>query len=160
MQTITEAKTYLRQNWDDGTKCPCCNQMVKLYKHRLQALMVYYLAQIYKIQKGKNNWVHVMSEVKPINGDYAKMRFWGLLEEKGDQPTKDTKSSGYWRVTTSGILFLKGRIRVPEKVFIFDNKKWGQTNATVNIAEALKNKFSYSELMDWDTDTNDQPVLF
>lgn len=146
--TIAEAKKLLREQWEKGLKCPCCNQLVKLYKPALRANMAMVLIDIYKtMQRTNKTWVHVMDEVKPINGDYAKLRFWGLLAPKGDDPVKDTKASGFWSVTDKGVDFILGKQSVPSRVHIFDNRKWGESGGMVSIQQALGKKFSWQELM-------------
>lgn len=146
--TIEEGKQLLRDNWEQGLKCPCCKQNVKLYKLSMRANIAMVLIDIYKIMQTDNKtWVHVIDEAKPVNGDYAKLRFWGLLAPRGDTPDKDTKASGYWSVTPLGREFLQGRVSVSSKVFIFDNRKYGSSDETVTINQALGKKFSWSELM-------------
>lgn len=145
-QTIGEVKKYLTDNWRKGVDCPCCKQKVQLYRYKIQAQMIYYLFEIMKLQRNKP-WVHVMNEVKPINGDYAKLRYWGLIEERGDVPEKDTKSSGFWRITEKGKQFLYGYIPIYSHCLIFNHKCYGTSGVPITVQEALQNKFSYEELM-------------
>lgn len=148
METIQEAKKYLMDNWEQGVKCPCCNQNVKLYKCALRATIAIALIKTYQIMERENKtWVHIMQEVKPANGNYAKLRFWGLLAPKGDIPENDTKARCYWSVTDKGRDFLQGRISVPSHILVFDNQKFGSLDGTTDIKQALGKKFSWTELM-------------
>jgi len=123
--------------------------MVKLYKWNLLAVMAVSLVKIYKLDyEYPGKWVHVIKEVKTVDGTYAKLRHWGLLEPKGDDPEGDTKASGYWRITQKGRDFVRGLITVPKNIFIFDNKLIRVSGEEVSIKEALGKKFSYAEMMD------------
>ena len=33
--TLTEAKQWLKERLDEGTRCPCCNQYAKIYKRKI-----------------------------------------------------------------------------------------------------------------------------
>lgn len=159
--TIKEAKAYLRANWHDGIECPCCTQFVKLYKVKLNTGMAYVLIQFYKAYLFKkpmaqDKWVHPIKDFKTINGDYAKLRHWGLVEKMPEEETEnkkttdqedDKKGSGYWRITEKGKLFVQKQIKVTSNALLFNNKCYGVTGKDIDIVEALRNKFSYSELM-------------
>lgn len=148
MQTIEEAKAYLKENWKKGVKCPCCNQLCMLYDRKIDRDLSLSLIKIYKLQQdtGKS-WVHVQNELKFTSGNYGKLRFWGLLVPRGDEPEKDTKTSGYWSITELGKKFVNGKVSIPKSVLVYDNKKYGQSDKLVTIQEALGKKFSWSELM-------------
>ena len=88
METIQQAKDYLRENWEDGAKCPCCNQTVKLYKRKLNSSMALGLIMISLKHNGVNtsNWFHLENYFKDlpvhstVRGDIPKLRHWGLIE--------------------------------------------------------------------------------
>ena len=148
MQTIEDAKAHLRANFHAGTNCPVCTQRVQLYRHKLTGPMVKTLIDMYRLTSNRSEqWVHVMDEIKPINGDYAKLRHWGLLEARGDVPEPSKKASGYWRLTKLGEDFIKNKALVHEYALLFDNRSWGFAGNTINIKQALGNKFNYTELM-------------
>ena len=142
--TLEEAKKYLRDNFSEGVPCPCCTQLVKLYGYKINVGMVVVLIKMYKFGK---EWVHPLIDLKTNNGDYAKLRFWGLVEPKSKEPTEDKKASGYWRITEEGKKFVEGNKLVKEKAFLFNNKCYGFKGKEITIIEALGKKFSYSELM-------------
>lgn len=106
--------------------------------------MVVVLIKMYKFGK---EWVHPLKDLKTNNGDYAKLRFWGLVQPSSDEPTDEKKASGFWRITEEGKRFVENKIKVKEKAFLFNNKCYGFNGKEINIIEALGNKFNYSELM-------------
>ena len=142
--TLEQAKKYLRDNFNEGVKCPCCTQEVKLYKYKINVGMAVVLIQMYKLNK---EWVHPLKDLKTNNGDYAKLRFWGLVKPCTDELEEDKKASGYWKVTEAGRKYVENKITVKEKAYLFNNKCYGFSENEINIVDALKNKFSYSELM-------------
>lgn len=146
MQTLAEAKGYLRENWEEGVSCPCCNQMVKLYKYKLSYGLAKMVLDVYRLHQQGREWVHIQSELKPKNGDYAKLRHWDLLEARGDK-SDDGNSTAYWRLTEFGRLFARCERAVPSHALLFDSRKFGTAGEYITIRQALGNKFNYDELM-------------
>ena len=149
MQTITEAKQYLRENWEKGVDCPCCNQLVKLYQRPITGSMVTWLIELYKLSKGGNGvYFHITKIGTDGEGDFAKLQYWGLIAEQEKDPS-DTKkrTSGFWTITEKGKNFVEGKITVPSHIKIFNNKQYGFNGSQVYISDCLGNKFNYRELM-------------
>lgn len=147
MTTIVEAKQYLRDNWEAGVKCPCCSQLVKLYKYKLGYGMAKSAVDIYKLQvRGGAEWVHVQQALRPRNGDYAKLRHWGLLESDGEY-SEDGNNSGLWRLTALGIEFAENKVTVPSHAYLFDSRRVSFSDSVVDIEQALGKQFNYNELM-------------
>lgn len=149
MLTISEAKEYLKRNWTNprGINCPCCNQKVKLYPTLLNKDMAVTLIKMYKLDKAGREWVHIQSELKPINGNYAKLVHWGLLESDFRRK-EDGGRSGMFRITEKGRMFVTGQITVPKKVNLYNAKKYGESVSQINIKQSLGEKFNYNELME------------
>jgi hypothetical protein len=162
--TVAQAVDWLRvqSKTKKGARCPCCKQYVKIYKRALGAPMARWLIWLVRtwmhkfelpMLKFSNNSAWVDIRLAPVRGgDYAKLVHWGLIEHKldvveKDNGAKDTKDSGYWRPTFAGIDFVKGALRVPSHVYLYDNLKLGQETREITIMEALGKKWSYEELM-------------
>lgn len=145
IETLSEARKYLRENWEKGVLCPCCTQRVQLYRHKVNAQITKCLIQMYRLNG--DDWVHVLQDLKPSNRMYSLARFWGLIEPKGDTPEDDKKSSGYWRLTSKGVSFVLGQITIPKYAYIFNDKVYRFSPDQVTIREALTSKFSYHELL-------------
>ena len=156
METLQEAKEYLRENFTKGSNCPCCSQFVKLYKRKLASTPSRMLIKLNYLGDG---WHHVSKLVKGISltgsNDFSKLAYWQLIEEK-QNTDEDKKTSGFWRITTKGVLFVENKIKIPSHVFIFNGKKMfsvgnrGFSDKTINIVDCLGKKFSYNELMNND----------
>jgi len=145
---IEEAKAYLRDNYEKGCVCPCCNQHVQVYNRKLNSGMAITLIRIYK--NVGNEWVHVKEFLRTKkfsnSHDWTLLRHWDLLEEK-DEKCPDQKCSGIWRITRKGIDFVRGKIEVPKFFYMYNKKAHGFSDEFVNINDCLGDRFSYSELM-------------
>ena|SRR5210317_855841 len=153
METIKEAKDFLRRNWTAGAKCPCCQQNVKLYKRPLGSAQAAALIVTWKLHKKGKIWVHVQDDIIVgakinIKGDFAKCRFWGLIRSlENEDPTK--KDSGWWQLTQKGIDFVKNQKRVYSHIYTYNQTFYGfEKSKTISILDALKNKFDYSKLIE------------
>lgn len=141
--TISQAKKLMREKIDQGVLCPCCNQGVKMYHWRLDAQSAALLIQFHK----KNGeWVHPLDDLGTNNGNYAKMRHFGLIESKSKQD-KNSRGSGLWRITTKGTNFVLGLDTIAERVRIYNNDAYGFVGNQITIKNALGKKFNYAELM-------------
>lgn len=154
METIEQARDYLRGRMKNGlgSKCPVCTQYVRRYNRPITSAMAYCLILIHK--SGKNEFFHVEDWLKEqncpssIRGDFAKLRFWGLIEQMEDLKREDESSRvGYYKITPKGVDFVNGVIKVPRSVKIFNNQFFGFSEKETDIKGALKKKFSYSDLM-------------
>jgi hypothetical protein len=133
----------------ESVRCPYCRQTAKVYRRTIHAGMAAQLIRIYKAGLIKlDGWVSV-DEIYShgTSGDYAKLRFWGIIEPK-DQRGPDDNASGYWRVTPKGGEFVNAKIRVPTHVLVYNNECIGVDNTVqMDIRVALGTQFSYAQLM-------------
>ena len=147
MESIKEVKKYLRSNLEKGTNCPCCGQIVKSYKRKLNNTMALCLI---KLSKMKNEFNHVSKIVNGISNtgtaDFSKLKYWGLIEEHYNV-NKEKKSSGFWRITPAGLNFANGKTTLPKYVTIYNKLNLGFSEEKINIKESLKEKFNYEDLM-------------
>lgn len=147
MQTIAEAKTYLRENYEKGATCPCCSQLVKKYPYHLNATVATTLIKMYELHQQGKKWVHVNTEIRPRSGGYFSIaQNWGFIAGKENED-ETKRVSGHWTLTARGIDFVLNRIRVPRTVFVVVGKRVGFSEDEINITEALGTKFDYRELM-------------
>lgn len=157
MQTVEEAKQELRANWETGIKCPCCGQLVKLYKRKIHWSMVVCLIRLYKLREkeinfgGRNDdYFHVsrFGADGTYGGDFAKLAYWGLIEAKPAAAGSKSRISGLWRVTGEGVAFVKDKIKIREFAEIFDGKRICLSGNMIGVRDCLKSYFDYQELMD------------
>lgn len=158
--TLAEAKDWLRRRVDEGATCPCCHQFAKVYRRTMTASMAYALVLIYRHFTAAGpfaTWLHVPTYLSNVaqwsvtvrGGDWAKLVHWGLIEERRDELREDGSSrTGWYRITSDGKLFVQRKLKVKKYVHIYDGQKLPrEVPEEIDIADALRKKFNYEELM-------------
>ena len=159
--SLEDAKKWLRVRFGKGATCPCCNQFVKLYRRNFNKSMAYVLLLISCYYRGDlaEEWLHVPSYIAEmvadhprraaaVRGDWAKLKFWGLLEEKPDVREDGSPRVGYWRLTRLGRQFVNREVKVPSHVYIYNGAPLRRTvSEEITIDDALCTDFSYDEIM-------------
>lgn len=155
MQTIAEARSWLRKHWDKGAPCPCCTQEVRMYRRKIYGTQAAALINFYR--KFDHNSYHHKSELASKrdsaptffgSGEFAKLSLWGLIEEKIKDDSSDKRTSGYWKITQKGIDFVHGKLSVPKYIRTFNSHTYGSVGENVYIQDCLGEKFSYQDLME------------
>jgi len=150
MNTIVDAKMYLLHNGRKGVSCPCCGQFVKLYKRKFSTVMARGLISLHHLCKNNNDYHHVstiMSKISPTgSNDFSKLRYYGFIEEELNTNTSK-KTSGNWRITDAGVKFVHKQLLAREYMLIYNTKLKGLEGNSINIEDALGNKFNYQQLM-------------
>jgi hypothetical protein len=146
MNTISEAKEFLRAGYDKGVTCPCCGQLAKLYKRKINSGMALFLIGLYRLNQ-KNPGAEfsnksVMSEmnINTSSLDYSVLKHFNVVQGS-------VANKGDWSITPFGIAFVEGSATLPEKVLIYNNKKQGYDGDRVTIQQALTSKFNLTELL-------------
>jgi hypothetical protein len=149
--SLAQARRELWVELREGvsTTCPCCEQTAKVYRRALHAEMARLLIKLFWLGGGAlREWVHVQKlYTRGSSGDYAKLRFWGLVEPS-DHRTQEQNAAGHWRVTERGVDFVLGRISVQSHVLVYNNQKVDDDHeARITITDALGDRFDYQALM-------------
>jgi hypothetical protein len=161
--TLEDAKKWLRTRFGKGAACPCCNQFVKLYKRSLSKSSAYVLlliARYYRrVEVRSEEWLHVPSYIAEVavgnprraaavRGDWAKMKFWGLIEEKPGTRDDGSPRVGYWRLTPLGRQFINREVKVPSHIYIYNGEPLQRAvEEQITIDDALSTEFNYAEIM-------------
>ena len=159
--TLEDAKKWLRARFGKGASCPCCNQFVKLYPRKLTKSMAYVLLLMECYFRGDpvEEWLHVPSYIAEmvsdhprraaaVRGDWAKMKYWGLIEEKPDVRADGSPRVGYWKLTPLGRQFVKREVKVPSHVYVYNSEALQRSvEEQITIDDALGTEFSYAEIM-------------
>lgn len=146
MESIIDAKKYLRENYEEGCNCPVCDQIVKLYKRKLNSGMARTLVEMYRYG---DEFIHVKNRLREANlpntHDFTLLRHWKLIEAP-DEETKG-QASGLWRITEKGREFCRGNVVVNKHVLIAVNRLQGFSEDKTTIQDSLGSKFNWEELM-------------
>jgi hypothetical protein len=158
--TLEEAKQWLRDRFERGAPCPCCTQFVKLYKRAFNSSMAYVLLIVYRhFRSNPIEWLHVPSYIAKtasgnprlaaaVRGDWAKMKLWGLIEEKPGTREDGSPRVGYYRITEIGRRFARNETRIPSHVYIYNGEALGRlVTDDISIVDAISHEFDYNELM-------------
>lgn len=150
-KTHQEAKQYLRANFKKGCKCPTCGQRVQLYNYKLFASSAFALIRLSKL---KGEWHHIKdfaeaTATTPRAPHFAELRFWGMVEPMPLNEDPKKKSSGFWRITDKGRMFVSGMLEVQSRILVYNNNFVGfaSNSELITIKQALGNQFDYEELM-------------
>lgn len=151
METLDEAKQFLRDNWEKGVECPCCGKFTKLYKYKILGETSAALIRLYRLPEG---WHHVREFADTGDGlrrasRWPELRFWDLVELKTEVQPSTKHASGFWRITDKGKAFVEGKLSVQETMLFYNKKPRGFDGKYITIHDTFKNKFDYAELMGW-----------
>ena len=156
MESLTEARQFLKENWENGCECPVCKQFVKKYHRPITSAMAYVLILIYQYFKehNKEECLHIEEFLKKkqnvspaVRGDFPKLRFWNLIEGRKERRKDGSNRNGYWSITSQGIDFVENRTKVFRSISLYNNHFFGFNGDKISIQEALKDRFNYKELM-------------
>jgi hypothetical protein len=139
---IGEARRILESGILKGTTCPVCHQTCKVYYRQIYETNAKWLIEFNGLSKTRSDeWIHV-SDVQGLpNGDYAKLRYWGLIEPN----PKAKRGSGLFRIRPWGRLYAEGGATIPLYAVVHNNRLLGFDGPHVNIQAALETRgFSQS----------------
>jgi len=154
-RTVAELRAHLRDHAQDGTRCAGCGRHYKIYRRPLNAIMARALSKLYNLSivRGEG-WVHAQQRgAWPSGGEMAKLRFWGLIEERAPNTDTTKRSSGWWRPTPLGVQFVLRQVCVAKYVSLLNNEPVGFSTGKYEPAEyimiddALADRFDYNALM-------------
>lgn len=154
--SLDEARLWTRRNARAGVRCPCCVGVVKVYERHVTRVAAQGLVLMWRYAEemaGSAGWVAIgrffehmhargAIEGKKSGGDYAKPRFFGLIEPKivgepEDGGARVSGEGGKWAVTPLGAEFVQGRATIPWTAYVCMNELIGVDDRQVGIADIL-----------------------
>jgi hypothetical protein len=142
--TLKEARELLRTMVVDGARCPCCTQMAKVYRRKVNSTNARSLITLYRAG-GASAFLHAPS----LPGDtheISQMAWWGLIEEE-NVIRPDGGRAGFWRMTERGVQWVMMQATILKYALVYDSRCLGFQGKNVTIQDALSSRFNYSELM-------------
>ena len=162
---LGESRAHIQKNAEKGVPCPCCGQMVKIYRRKFSAGMAATLVAMYRELRLRERsgspdpWIHVEHDLVETGKspkrarDFSIMRFFGLIQPKA-RKTRTTGSTaedtGYWTLTPLGRTCCEfpKRALIRKYVKTFDNTAQGFDGPEISVATALAgSKFKLIDLM-------------
>jgi hypothetical protein len=148
LTTLAEAQDYVRAEMSTGVKCPCCNQLAKVYKRLLTESHIKTMMAVYREQCKDSlgeRWVY-LPDIPQRSRDFATVAYFGLAEQHVGQRDDGSKSTGWWRITTLGADFLAGKKGVQKYALVYDGKVIDHEGLNVYVGTVSKG-FNFRELM-------------
>ena len=145
-RTLAEAIHEVRSKAKEGTRCPCCNRYVKLYKRKLSAEMVVFLIALCREYKGDYLDIRKLQRWKYQRGDYAYLAHWGLVEQQ-DGNAEGKRGSAHWKPTGAAFQFILRHTLMPSHIHMLCGDYLGHSKNLVSVDKVLGEKFNYDELM-------------
>lgn len=148
-----KGRLFTSQAIKDGNNCPVCEQNVKMYWKKIDSQMAYYLIKLHRVESNNphKTYFHVEDDLGvplKVGGSWAKLRWWGLIEEQiKNREVTVKRTSGMWKLTERGVNFIHNRISVKKYVKLYNRKCHGADGELVDIKHCLGSKFNFKELM-------------
>jgi len=153
MILLSEARKELRDNLDDGIRCPCCDKYARRYRRRFNSTMARSLIWLVRASKNPRvDWPMFVDVPKygprelVRSNQLPTVRWWGMVEREGNQ-NPELKHSGMWRPTSVGISFAMNERMVESTAVTYDGELETLEGELISIDDALGKKFSYAEIM-------------
>ncbi len=133
-QTLEQARDAVREGRDDGIVCPCCDQLVKVYRRKINAQMA--TAAAWMARRGGDGYIDMSTAPPEIlrNREYSRLALWMLVEAEPGRNASGSKR-GRWRLTDLGRSFVRGSLRVPRCLYVLNGKVVDASRETLTIAE-------------------------
>ncbi len=156
MNAKQQVLTLFPLDKNKGYVCECCGQFVKVYRRTFNSNMAIALLVLYRNKE--KGFVHLEKLLSDNGyqrcGDATYLRHFGLIEAFTEKRKDGSKRNGHYKITGRGILFAENKLTVPKHFLIFNNKLKGFEGEEINIFQALGNKFSYADLMNFNITEN------
>ena len=150
IDTLKDARDYVNANRVEGVHCPCCGQMARDYRRKLNTIMARALIWLVRTSASGDEWVDIGLQAPRWfhrgGGEFAKLAHWGLIEERLIPSTRGGRTSGIWRPTDKGVSFARNEIAIASHVTLYDNHIVGISNTSITIRQALGEHFDFQEL--------------
>lgn len=130
--------------------CRACGHTSKVYPRGISNVIGRALIRLYGMDSADpdKQWHHI-KDIYRDRGDFAKLKFFGLIEERVNL-VACKKTSGFWKITQSGRSFVLNQSKVPKYALVAPRSTLvGFAGDPITIRECVKgkSKFCYEELM-------------
>ena len=163
---LNEATAILRGAWRQTTEhkggyCAVCDRWGKINTLPLTGSLVKALMWLHREHASSGEmWINIPERApRYVMRSYAisTLKHWNLVAQRyAPPPTKEeikagaprkTKTSGMWQITSHGIDFLNEAVKVPKKLFVYNDTRVGASDDLVTARECFEEEFNYDEMM-------------
>lgn len=136
-----------------GIICPLCDQHAVERKRTISKAMAIALVLLERFhRKNPRQWMHVEKHFKndpdaPVNlgGDLAKLRHFGLVLLRAEQPGCES-FTGEYKITATGRRFVAGKHRTYKWVKVFNRTIRGRSDKKVCITDIISARVCHNLL--------------
>ncbi len=140
--TLAEAKERHKKRIRKGTKCVLCGRYDKVYARTPTSGMVVALSLMHDGFKEKYvKHSDLRKKLGNTGSDFTLMIFWGLIK-------RSSKTRDYYRVTSRGLLWLQGKIKIARYAYVYHGKLLRLSKRLVTVHEAWGAHFDLKALLD------------
>lgn len=99
--------------------CPHCHASMVEYRHGLSRALIEGLVRLYRHRKPVN--LSVLELTRNQWDNFQKLRYWDLVARYTDK--EGIRKGGVWTITSKGIEFVLGRIKIPKSVWTYRGER-------------------------------------
>jgi hypothetical protein len=138
----------------DGDNCPCCGQLVKLYRRTLPNATARVMIAVWFLNEGRD-YLYMPELLDQVGltrtgqqGGYCTYgHYWKLMKQQPGIRDDGSNRVGWWKLTDLGRRFVLCQATVPKYAHIYNSRCFGFSGPDWTIQHALGTKFNYSQLM-------------
>jgi len=119
--------------------CPCCGRKARMRHGHISASMARTLLKIYGASPREPFQCRSIF-ARDQNGDYAKLRYWGLLKRAG-------LGAGWWQLTALGRAFVRGEAEVPATALTYNRRLFALVGDPISIQDCFANKGDFEAMV-------------
>lgn len=132
-----------------GFICPCCSQIVKVYRRHFNSNMA--MALLFLYRNRDKGFIHLENEMKAAGhqrcGDASYLRYYKFIDVKKEKREDGSNRNGMYKISGLGILFCELKSTAREFFLTYNNSCEGFEGEEINIIQALGTKFNYNEIL-------------
>lgn len=132
--SLNSARQAVKAGREQGVVCPCCDQLVKVYRRKLNLQMA--RAALWMSRTPTGHFADMTKAPPSIirNREYSRLALWMLAESEPGRNHAGSKR-GRWKLTHEGRLFVDRITKVPEAVYVLNGEVIDVSCGTVGIAD-------------------------
>lgn len=148
---VARAKVMVDRFDPEGTTCPCCDGLAKVYPRKFNRTMGVILCQMYVWNRADpGRWRHVKDEWpqanSKFNAEYTRLEDYYFIEPKPEGKDDGNPRCGFHRITQRGIDFVEGRCEAESHLHYYKGDIVERSQTTLDIGGVLRRPFYYKEL--------------
>lgn len=133
-----------------GGHCPVCDRWGKIYGRSINKTMAQSLIWLCYAETDSEGWVDIPAKAPRWvvrSNQLPTLKWWGLVERRGNDKNSKIKHSGMWRPTAKGLDFVHHGTRIEQQVFTYNDEVQGYGTTTITLRDCFKDTFDYEETM-------------